>query len=50
VEKLFAGAPCMPQQIISAGAWSVYENPCVRDGAAVGGTPKVASFAAQQSE
>ncbi|MBK4734287.1 hypothetical protein [Noviherbaspirillum pedocola] len=44
VEKLFAGAPCMPQQVISAGAWVVYENPCVREGAAAGGAPQVASF------
>jgi hypothetical protein len=43
VEKLFHGAPCMPQQVISAGEWSVYENPCVREGATVGGRPEVAA-------
>jgi hypothetical protein len=34
-DVLFRGAPCMPREIISEGAWKVYENPCVRDGASV---------------
>jgi hypothetical protein len=47
VEKLFRGAQCMPQQIYGSGGWAVYENPCVRDGAAMGGAEKMAGMSAR---